>query len=158
MIGVRKSLFNRITMFKEDLNNWKKTEREFAKRLMDWDLTRLEFAPNSQFKDWDVRIEFEKLGRNVIKTFEMKDDMISEQTWNIWFEIKCNWQPSGIYSSKADYIVYKLWDKFYYQDRWELIFALNHVPHTQTTWWDGNRALLYIVNKKYLSDLFKELK
>lgn len=144
-------------MFEEDLKKWKKAEREFDKRLLDWWLNRLEFAPNKQFKDWDVRIEFEKLGRNEIKTFEIKDDMISDKTWNIWFEVKCNWQPSGIYSSKADYIVYRLGDKFYYQDRGELIFLLNGVPHTQTTGWDGNRALLYIVEKKYLSDLFKEL-
>jgi hypothetical protein len=144
-------------MFEEDLKRWKKTEQEFAKRLIDWGLNRLEFAPNKQFKDWDVRIEFEKLGQNVIRTFEIKDDMISEKTWNIWFEVRCNSKPSWIYASKADYIVYRLWDKFYYQDRWELIYALNDIPHTQTLWWDGNRALLYIVDKKYLSDLFKEL-
>ena len=144
-------------MFEKDLERWKKTEREFAKRLLDWGLNRLEFAPNRQFKDWDIRIEFEKLWQNVIKTFELKDDMISEKTWNIWFEVRCNSQPSGIYSSKADYIVYRLWDKFYYQDRWELIFLLNDIPHTQTLGWDWNRALLYIVDKKYLSDLFKEL-
>ena len=144
-------------MFEKDLKNWQRTEREFAKRLLDRWVSRLEFAPNKQFKDWDVRIEFEKLWQNVIKTFEIKDDMISEKTWNIWFEVRCNWKPSGIYSSKADYIVYHLGDKFYYQDRWELIFLLNDIPYTQTLWWDWNRALLYIVEKKFLSDLFREL-
>ena len=144
-------------MFEDDLKKWKKTEQEFAKRLIDWWLNRLEFAPNRQFKDWDVRIEFEKLGQNVIRTFEIKDDMISEQTGNIWFEVRCNWKPSGIFSSKADYIVYRLGEKFYYQDRGELIFLLNDIPHTQKTWGDGNRALLYVIDKKYLSDLFIEL-
>lgn len=144
-------------MFEKDLKNWQRIEREFAKRLLDRWLSRLEFAPNKQFKDWDIRIEFEKLWQNVIKTFEIKDDMISEKTWNILFEVRCNSKPSWIYASKADYIVYHLWDRFYYQDRWELIYSLNDIPHTQTLWWDWGRALLYIVDKKYLSDLFKEL-
>jgi hypothetical protein len=51
--------------------------------LIDWGLLRLEFAPNEQFKDWDIKIEFEKLGRNVVRTFEVKDDMISEKTGNV---------------------------------------------------------------------------
>jgi len=144
-------------MFSDDLKSWKKTEQEFAKRLIDWWLNRLEFAPNEQFKDWDIKIEFEKLWRNIIRTFEVKDDMISEKTGNIWFEVRCNGKPSWIYSSKADYIVYRLGDKFYYQDRWELIFLLNDIPHTQKLWWDWDRSLLYIVEKKYLSDLFKVL-
>lgn len=158
MIGVCKGLFSRrLEMFENDLKKWKKTEQEFAKRLIDWGLLRLEFAPNEQFKDWDIKIEFEKLGRNVVRTFEVKDDMISEKTGNVWFEVRCNGKPSWIYSSKADYIVYHLGDKFYYQDRWELIYALNDIPHTQTLWWDWGKSLLYIVEKKYLSDLFKEL-
>lgn len=144
-------------MFKDDLNKWKKAEIEFAKRLLDWGVNRLEFAPNKQFKDWDLRVEFEKLGKNVIRTFEIKDDIISDSTGNIWLEVRCNWKPSGIYTSKADYIVYHLWDKFYYQDRWELTYRLDKVPYTPKSWWDGNRALLYVVDKKYLSDLFKEL-
>lgn len=143
--------------FENDLKKWKKSEREFAKRLLDWDVNRLEFAPNKQFKDWDVRIEFMRRGQNMIKTFEIKDDMISQQTGNVWFEIRCNWNPSGIYASKADYIVYHLGDKFYYQDRGTLLYLLNDIPHTQTTWWDGNKSLLLIVDKKHLSDLFKEL-
>lgn len=144
-------------MFEQDLKKWKKAEREFAKRLLDWGVNRIEFAPNEQFKDWDIKCEFEKLWHNVIRTFELKHDAISEKTWNIWFEIRCNWQPSGIYSSKADYIVYLLGDKFYYQDRWELIFLLNDIPHTQTLGWDWNRSLLYVVEQKYLSDLFKQI-
>ena len=136
-------------MFEDDLKKWKKTEQEFAKRLIDWWLNRLEFAPNRQFKDWDVRIEFEKLGQNVIRTFEIKDDMISEQTGNIWFEVRCKWKPSGIFSSKADYIVYRLGEKFYYQDRGELIFLLNDIPHTQKTWGDGIKSTINNKSIKY---------
>lgn len=144
-------------MFKEDLEKWKETEREFAKRLLDGGVNRLEFAPNKSFKDWDIRIEFEKKGQNVVRTFEIKDDMVSETSGNVGFEVRCNDKPSGIYASKADYIVYRLWDKFYYQDRWELIYALDEIPHEKKLWWDWDKSVLYVVEKKYLSDLFKEL-
>lgn len=144
-------------MFEKDLEKWKKTEREFAKRLLSWNLSKLEFAPNYQFKDRDVKIEFEKLWRNVVKTFEIKDDMISEKTWNVWFEIMCNSEPSWIYASKADYIVYHLGDKFYYQDRWKLLIRLNDTPKKETLGGDGGRSLMYVVDKKHLSDLFIEI-
>ncbi len=144
-------------MFRKDLERWRKIEKQFAAKLFKWDVSKIEFAPNTQFKDWDLLVTFNKWWGQVTVSYEIKDDMISAQTWNVWFEVRCNGKPSGIYASKADYIVYHLGDKFYYQDRWELIYALNDIPHTQTLWWDGNKSLLYIVNKKYLSDLFKEL-
>lgn len=144
-------------MFKNDLQNWKQIERELASKLVRRNILSLEYAPNWQFKDWDLKVRYDDNWKVLERTFEVKDDKISSGTGNVWFEFRCFGKPSGIYSSKADYIVYHLDNKFYFQDRWELLYRLGKVPKEIKTWWDYNWAELYIVNKRYLNDLFKEL-
>lgn len=142
--------------FSKTLESWKKIEREFAKIMIDryTDVEKVEFAPDTQFKDWDVKITVGWIER----TYEIKRDFKSQETWNIALEIKCNWKPSGIFASKADFIIYCLNDnEFYWQNRWELLYRIADINKYKTMWWDGERAEMYIISKELLPLLFNKL-
>ena len=143
-------------MWEEDLKSWKAVEREFASKLMKWDVSKIEFS-QWRFKDRDVKATFKKLWREVEKTFEIKNDIVSERTWNVGFEVTCNSEPSWVFASKADYIVYKLWDKFYYVDRARLLMWLASVEKDIVMWWDDNKSELFLVKKEYFNAMTKEL-
>ena len=142
--------------FQKTLESWKKIEREFAKIMIDryTDVEKVEFAPDTQFKDWDVKITVGWIER----TYEIKRDFKSQETWNIALEIKCNWKPSGIFASKADFIIYCLNEnEFYWQSRWELLYRIADINKYKTMWWDGERAEMYIISKELLPLLFNKL-
>ena len=142
--------------FSKTLESWKKIEREFAKIMIDryTDVEKVEFAPDTQFKDWDVKITVGWIER----TYEIKRDFKSQETWNIALEIKCNWKPSGIFASKADFIIYCLNEnEFYWQNRWELLYRIADINKYKTMWWDGERAEMYIIAKELLPLLFNKL-
>ena len=140
-------------MFKDDLREWQQIEREFAKKLIDRKLNSLEFAPDNKFTDRDIKIRFNKDWKEIERTFELKYDRQVDKTWNVWIEYSFEWKPSGIYTSKADYIVYKLWDRFYYADRLRLIIELSKVNKADVIWWDDDKSQMRLVNK----DVFKLL-
>ena len=141
--------------FSKTLESWKKIEKAFVKKMIDmYDVEKIEFAPDTQFKDWDVKITI--WWKEVF--YEIKRDFKSQETWNIALEIKCNWKPSGIYASKADYIIYCLNENvFYWQDRWELLYRIADINKYKTMWWDGERAEMYIIAKELLPLLFNKL-
>ena len=142
--------------FQKTLESWKKIEREFAKIMIDryTDVEKVEFAPDTQFKDWDVKLTINWIER----TYEVKRDYKSQETWNIALEIKCNWKPSGIFASKADFIIYCLNEnEFYWQNRWELLYRIADINKYKTMWWDGERAEMYIISKELLPLLFNKL-
>ncbi len=142
--------------FAKTLESWKKIEREFAKIMIDRysNIDKVEFAPDIQFKDWDVKITVGWIER----TYEIKRDFKSQETWNIALEIKCNWKPSGIFASKADFIIYCLNEnEFYWQNRWELLYRIADINKYKTVWWDGERAEMYIIAKELLPLLFNKL-
>lgn len=142
--------------FSKTLESWKKIEREFAKIMIDRysNIEKVEFAPDKQFKDWDVKITVGWIER----TYEIKRDFKSQETWNIALEIKCNWKPSGIFASKADFIIYCLNEnEFYWQNRWELLYRIADINKYKTMWWDGERAEMYIIAKELLPLLFNKL-
>lgn len=142
--------------FSKTLESWKKIEREFAKIMIDryTDVEKVEFAPDTQFKDWDVKITVGWIER----TYEVKRDYKSQETWNIALEIKCNWKPSGIFASKADFIIYCLNEnEFYWQNRWELLYRIADIAKYKTMWWDWERAEMYIIAKELLPLLFNKL-
>ena len=143
-------------MFKEDLESWKQVEREFASKLMKRDVSKIEFS-QWKFKERDVKATFKKLWHDVEKTFEIKNDIVSERTGNVWFEVTCNSEPSWVFASKADYIVYKLWDKFYYMDRARLLMWLASVDKEIVMWWDNNKSELFLVKKERFNAMAKEL-
>lgn len=139
-------------MFKEDLKLWQKVEKEFVAKLMQRDVSKVEFS-QWKFKEWDVKATFKKLGQDVERTFEIKNDLVSERTWNVWFEYMCNGEPSWVYASKADYIVYKLWDTFYYLDRAKLLIWLTDVEKQSVMGWDNDSSCMFLVKK----DLFNKI-
>lgn len=141
--------------FKETLEWWKKIEKEFVKKMLDmYDIEKVEFAPDTQFKDRDVKLTINWIER----TYEVKRDYKSKETWNIALEIKCNWKPSGIFASKADFIIYCLNEnEFYWQSRWELLYRIADINKYKTMWWDGERAEMYIISKELLPLLFNKL-
>jgi len=141
--------------FNTTLEWGRKIERLFAaKMLAKYPVEKVEFAPNEEFKDWDVKITIAWLD----KTYEIKRDYKSQETWNIALEIKCNWKPSGILASKADYIIYCLSeDEFYFQNRWELLYRLVDIKKYKTLWGDWERSEMYIIDKEFLPLLFNKL-
>lgn len=142
--------------FSKTLESWKKIEKEFAKIMIDRysNIEKVEFAPDKQFKDWDVKITVGWIER----TYEIKRDFKSQETWNIALEIKCNWKPSGIFASKADFIIYCLNEnEFYWQNRWELLYRIVDIAKYKTMWWDWERAEMYIIAKELLPLLFNKL-
>jgi hypothetical protein len=143
-------------MFEKDLKDWKAIEREFASRLMKWDVSKIEFS-QWQFADWDVKATIKKNWLEVERTYEVKDDKVSPTSWNVWFEFRYNWKPSGIFTSKADIIVYHIQDDFYYEDRNELLIKLCSIPKTEIKWWDNDKSDMYLVSNLYLDKLFKKL-
>lgn len=131
-------------MFEDDLIKWRKTEIEFAYWLLKRWASMIKMAPDKQFYDWDI-----KEGKwELENTYEVKEDIRSGETWNVWFEYKCNWRASGVYKSKADFIVYKVDGKFYCVDRAKLLVRLDFVEKWNTKWWDGKNADLFIVKKE----------
>jgi hypothetical protein len=141
--------------FQKTLESWKKIEKAFVKKMLDmYDIEKVEFAPDIQFKDRDVKLTINWIER----TYEIKRDYKSQETWNIALEIKCNWKPSGIFASKADYIIYCLSeDEFYFRNRWELLYDLCDIAKYKTLGWDGERAEMYIISKELLPILFRKL-
>lgn len=143
-------------MFSNDLKEWQKIEREFASKLMKRDVSKIEFS-QGKFKDYDIKATFKRIWWDVEKTFEIKNDMVSDRTWNVWFEYNFNWEPSGIYTSKADYIVYKLWDDFYYVDRARLLVWLSKIEKQDVLWWDNNLSWMFLVKKEFFNAMAKKV-
>ena len=145
--------------FKTTLESWKEIECQFASKLflLKEKPTSVSLAPNRQFKDWDVKATFDRV-ENPDVTFEIKRDWKSQETWNLALEVRCNNKPSGIYASKADYIVYCLGnDEFYYQNRWELLYRLDYMEKPLVKGWDGDRSEMYLISKDEVPLLFKKL-
>ena len=142
--------------FKTTLEWGKETERAFASKLLIKckDIEEIKFAPNQEFKDWDIKV----IWNWKEKTYEIKRDYKSQETWNLALEVRCNNKPSGIFASKADYIVLCLseWE-FYFQNRWELLYRLEYMDKPLVKWWDGGRAEMYLINKWDLPLLFHKL-
>lgn len=141
-------------MFDKDLELGKKTEREFASRLLKREVSDIQFS-QWKFKDWDVKACFVKNWENEWKTFEIKNDLVSDRTGNVGFEYLFNNKPSWIYTSTADYIVYKLGDKFYYADRIKLIIRLSMVQKEDVRWWDNNLSRMFLVKKELFNNIAK---
>lgn len=145
--------------FKEDLEEGRRIERLFASQMMLRDtVVWVEIAPDKQFKDWDVKVKYSKNWVESYSTVEIKYDKKSEQTWNVWFEYECFWLPSGICTSKADYVVYFMDGRFYCQWRWNLLNKLFKIDKHPVSWWDFDWANLFLISKHHLNDLFYEIK
>ena len=143
-------------MFNDDLKEWKKAEREFASRLMRWDVVDIQFS-QWEFPWRDIKATFNICGKLVEKKYEVKEDRQADTTWNVWIEYMYKWQPSGIYTSEANYIVYKIWDKFYYADRLRFIIELNKIVKQDVVWWDDDNVQMWLVKRDVFNLLMTEL-
>lgn len=145
--------------FDRCLYKGRKIEKEFVIKMIwkELDILNVEFAPNKSFKDWDVKIKYNDNNEIKESTYEIKSDDKSMETGNICFEYMCNGKPSGIYASKADYIVYQIGWEYYMKPRAELLINLWFVEKTSVDGWDWDRARMYLVNKNKLWVLFNKL-
>lgn len=130
--------------FKEDLLKAREIEVNFACLLLKHGACNVELAPDRKFSDWDVKAKQWELENY----YEIKDDIISSTTGNVWFEFMCNWSMSWVYVSKADFIVYHVDDKFYCIQRPMLLARLNFVKKERKKWWDWDKSDLFIVKKE----------
>lgn len=143
-------------MFSEDLKVWKEIEREFASKLMKRDVSKIEFS-EWKFPDRDVKATFHRQGQTYERTYEVKRDRKAEETGNVWIEYMFEWKPSWIYTSKADYIVYKIWDKFYYTDRLRFIIELSKTLKQDVIGGDDDKSQMWLVKREVFNLLTTEL-
>lgn len=94
--------------FTSDLSFGRQAETTFANYFDNtpWTAT---LAPNKKFPDWDVSITS---GSSNI-TFEIKHDRWTPKTGNVAIEIARDDQPTGLYTTKADYFVIRVDDLYY---------------------------------------------
>ena len=143
--------------FASDLAIWEDAQKEFAKVLLDntkeFRVISLEFA-QWKFKDWDIKIDCVP---DWILTYEVKSDTMADKTGNFVIEYRFKWNPSWIFVSKADYIVYYIkWERWI-QERWELILRLMNTEKRETKWWDGYYSSLWVISCDKLPDLFNKI-
>lgn len=87
--------------FMEDL----KLGRLYENLLLNYiheEYDEVEFAPDCQFKDWDVKIS----KNNFACKYEVKADRMTHKTNNVCIEFECNSRPSGISTTQADIYAY----------------------------------------------------
>ena len=139
--------------FVKDLSDWIKAQIEFAKVLLDTEkVISLEFA-QWRFTDWDIKINTPE-GE---KTYEIKSDRQAEQTGNYVIEYLYKWNPSWIFESKADYIVYNIKGERRIAKRWALILGLMDVEKRATKWWDSWASSLWVLKCETFPTLFNKV-
>lgn len=143
-------------MFESDLEFWKAIEKEFATRLMRRPIRKLEFAWGNH-PERDIKAEFLDKWVRVERTFEVKFDDVFNRTNEVWIEFQYNWQASGIFKSKADFIVYKLGSKFWCVDRAKLLVYLTQGEKIYKSGWDGWKSELWVIPSEEFYKLGKEI-
>ena len=142
--------------FASDLKIWENAQLEFAKVLLGSDEKRIVSLEIAQwkFKDWDIKTNSIP---NWEETYEIKFDTMAKDTGNFVIETRCSWIASGIYRSKADYIVYNVkWERRI-QERGELILRLINTEKRITKWGDWYRAEMYVIKCTELPNLFTKI-
>ena len=84
-------------------------------------------------------------------------DTMAKDTGNFVIETRCSGIASGIYASKADYIVYNVKWEWRIQERWELILRLIDTEKRITKWGDWYRAEMYVIKCTELPNLFTKI-
>lgn len=139
--------------FVMDLKVWKEAEKIFAKYLIDFpDFISIEI-PDGKFKDYDIKLTT----KQKVITYEVKSDTMAPKTGNYVIETRFKWEPSGIYESKADYVVYYVKWEFWIQKRSELILRLIDAEKRTTKWGDWWQSELYVLSCDTLPQLFEHL-
>lgn len=132
-------------------------ERVVMRYLVDYPgLISLEFS-QGKFKDWDIKMKYKKWKEIKEVTYEVKSDRKSEQTGNCCIECMYKGEPSGIYASKADYIVYYTDHQWWIQERSVLLDRLEMAEKITKNGGDGHFSKLYLITVDKLPELFEHL-
>ncbi|MFT4758650.1 MAG: hypothetical protein ACI9XO_002619 [Paraglaciecola sp.] len=94
--------------FTKDLVDAQIVEQEVLAKLQVLipELTNLQL---STCKEFDISADWKD--RQI--TFEVKNDLMAAKTGNAAIEYECRGKPSGIAVTKADYLVYKIKEKYF---------------------------------------------
>lgn len=100
--------------FARDLENAKLTEKEVSNLLFKHlgrnpSNTIIVFPPKGKFQAYDVKFRNTDTKEEI--TFEIKEDFYCSRSGNVAFEYESRGKPSGLVTSTADYIVYKVHTK-----------------------------------------------
>lgn len=132
-----------------DLADWKTAEDGFIELLQK--RNKWCVVSKTTWKNSDYDIELIKADWTRV-TFEIKYDRLATKTGNVAFEIECNGKPSGIMTTKADYIVYLIDKTYYYTDAKTLYD--NIIEYETIKWWDWWRSTLILITLKEFAKLF----
>lgn len=139
--------------FVKCLKLWKEVEKVFMKYLIDYpEMVSVEFS-KWRCKDYDIKLTTKK--KEI--TYEVKSDRRSEETGRCCIEYMYNWKPSGIFASKADYIVYYCNKKWWIQERGVLLCRLSEMDKEKRTGWDYWWSNLFLFPVEKLPELFENI-
>lgn len=84
--------------------------------------------------------------------FEVKYDRQANKTGNIAIEIWYKWEPSGIITTQADYIVYNFDEQFWVIRTDKLLEYIKWRPTIQ--WWDWKKSKLVLLKVSECKNIF----
>jgi hypothetical protein len=102
---------------------------------------------------WDIKCDLS--GEQV--TFETKLDLVASRTGNAAIEIKSRNYPSGICTSKADYWIQIVGDKFYILKTSELRYLILTHNYRIVTGGDNNLNELVLIDLAILEQINKKI-
>lgn len=129
--------------WEEDLIEWERIEHEFGELLLQRNSWATVEYSTWAFSDYDLILT--KQDGNQY-SFEVKFDRMCTTTGNIAIEVSCNWHPSGLWNSIADYCIYYINGIFYSINRDDLIDKVYWMKTIMG--WDWYRAELVLVPKE----------
>lgn len=139
--------------FVKDLIIGQEAEKLFMKYLVDYPhMVSLSFS-QGKCTDYDIKM----ITKDKEITYEVKSDTMADKTGNFVIEFRFKWEASGIYESKADFVVYYIMWEWRIQKRSELILRLWEVEKEIKRWWDGWNSELYIIKVEKLPELFEKI-
>lgn len=140
--------------FVKDFQVWKTAEKIFCKYLIDYPWFVSIEVPRGKCTDWDIILTT----KDKIITYEVKSDTMAWQTGNFVIEYRFKDEPSWIYESKADYVVYNILWEWWIQKRSELILRIQWIEKEEVRGGDGWNSSLYKIKIDKLPELFEKIK
>lgn len=132
-----------------DLKDGKAAEDGFVKLLQKRNKTATVSTTTWYNPDYDI-ILTKADGTKI--TFEVKHDRMVWLTWNVALEIAYKDKSSWIVNTKADYLVYLIWDYYYYTEAKTLFNRIREYEIVR--WWDNNDSELILITKEHFFSLF----
>lgn len=147
--------------FDGDLALGRKAENNFASYLVEYygdKLLNLQWAPDKNFKAWDIKVKILEDGAEKEITYEVKSDTKSMDTGNFVVEYLSWWNPSWINATKADYWVHYVGNwSWWIQKASVLKEALENSNWPKVKWWDDKASWMYKIPCSQLPILFSKV-